>query len=174
MMRWVVPAVLMWLSQASCTHDNVSPQVITSAEIAVKQCVDKLIDLQKESTLVHADHAYVDVFENGYTVGFSHGAVGSFGPRNPRQRSVWVCGVTTSQVVLLVEGAVSNKPVLGTFAVHAYENYEEDVIEVLFLREGDSYRFHDAQLLDEKNLLKHNPDLYKPMEYQQSDVLLTE
>lgn len=172
MMRWVVPAALMWLSQASCTHDNVSPQVIASAEIAVKQCVKKLIDLQKERTLAHADHAYVDVFENGYTVGFSHGAVGSFGPRNPRQRSVWACGVTKNMVVWL--GAPSKNPIVDVPNNNDFENYEEGVIEVLFLREGDSYRFHDAQLLDEKNLLKHNPDLYKPMEYQRSDVLLTE
>lgn len=172
MMRWTALVALVLLTQTSCVRDPISWRVVSAAEKAVRQCVSKLAELQKEDTLTEADHAYVDVFENGFTVGFSHGAVGSFGTRNPQQRSLWACGVTKNTVVWL--GAPSKNPIIDQPVSSDFENYEEDVIEVLFLRDGNSFRYHKAQMLDEKNLLKHNPNLYKKLEDQGSASLLME
>lgn len=173
MMKALIVMVVIW-ALASCAPYQVSDTVISEAKTAIDLCTRTLHKKAGSNSLADVDRVYVDAFQGGIDISFSHGAVGSFGERSRDQRSVWVCGVTFNQVVLLVGGGISSNPLVGTYDSHSYDNYEATVIELLFLRDGDKFKFHQAQIFDEKNLLKHNPDLNRNLINDESGVLLTE
>lgn len=100
-------------------------------------------DLSRE-----VDRIYVDEFKAGYTVSFSHGAVGTFGVRSVDQKSVWGCGVTDGNIVFL--GNLSSPALIDQLDKYSFEDYTQDVKEYLYVREGDGLSFVACKTLTKR------------------------
>jgi len=142
---------------SSCTSlDVADTDAILGAESAIASCINKLEYLAKRPSLEQVDHIYVDVFAGGYTLSFSNGAIGTFGKRSLALKIIWACGVSNNKVVFL--GTFLKDPLIDDMDRYDFENYDEEVTEILFKRVGNEFEYCCSQKFDEKNIDKHNPD----------------
>jgi len=142
---------------SSCANlDVVDSDAILEAESVIASCISKLEHLTKHSSMEQVDRIYVYVFEGGYLLSFSNGAIGTFGKRSLTLKTIWACGVSDNKVVFL--GAFFRDPLIDDMDRYDFENYDEDVTEILFKRVGDEFEYCCSQKFDEKNIDKHNPD----------------
>jgi len=156
-MRNYFLTLLLIIFCSSCASlDVADADAILGAESAIASCINKLEYLAKRPSLEQVDHIYIDVFTGGYTLSFFSGALGSFGKIGLDSRTIWACGVSDNKVVFL--GAPLRDPLIDDMDRYDFENYDEDVIEILFKRVGNEFEYCCSQKFDEKNIYKHNPD----------------
>jgi len=150
-------ALLLMVFCSSCASlDVVDSDAILEAESVIASCINKLEHLAKHSSMEQVDHIYVYVFEEGYLLSFFKEAKGTFGKIGLDSRTIWACGVSDNKVIFL--GAPLRDPLIDDMDRYDFENYDEDVIEILFKRVGNEFEYCCSQKFDEKNIYKHNPD----------------
>ena len=128
------------------------------AEYALLVCQSALEKITPAASLEETDNVYVHKFDTGYTVLFSHGAVGTFGKRN-QQKSIGSCSVANGKIVTAENH--SSPSLSNELKDEKIEDYSQDVKEYLFVREGDDFKFCCMQDFDEKNIEKHNPNFFE-------------
>ena len=102
---------------------------------------------------------YVDVFESGHSVAFTHGAVGTFGKRSLEYNSLWGCGITEGKIVFLSN--FKSVEIIDELRKYPFNDYTQDVKEYLFLKnESGVFEFCCVQNFDENNIDKHNPNFF--------------
>lgn len=148
-------AILLIITCTACSSVGFSSSIFLPAQGAMALCIDEIEGLTKKELSADIDHVYIDVFLGGYTLSFSDGAIGSFGKRSHRTRTVWACAVTQNKVVYL--GAPLRDALIDMMDSYSFENYEEDVEELLFKRGDNGFEYCCSQAFDEKNIEKNNP-----------------
>ena len=157
MMRNIsLPLALVLLMTVSCATNGTADISSSVGEKVVKLCADDVSRLLGEDSLSEADRAYVYVFKNGYDVSFTRGAVGTFGTRSYEYKQVLACGVSGDKVVFL--GAPLKDAIIDNLVDHPYENYDDEVVELLFRKVDGNFKYCCSQKFDEKNIEKNNPD----------------
>lgn len=150
--------VTFWVTGCSSSLPFDASQ--NKAEAIIHQCQTE-IERRTEKKLSHeADRAYVyeSASESYYTMQFSHGAVGTFGPRGADQGTVWSCSVDHGEIKFL--GNLSSPPLIDKeYEVPDY-NQGDNVNEYLYLRFGDGFKFIAVQKFDENNIDKYNPNFF--------------
>lgn len=159
-MKRIMAIFISFLLVTGCSSLSSSNTSKERAEATINQC-QKEIERRTENKLSHdADRAYV--YESGseshYTMQFSHGAIGTFGPRGTDQRTVWSCSIDQGEIKFL--GNLSAPPLIDKeYEVPDY-NQGDNVNEYLYLRFGDGFKFISMQKFDEGNIDKHNPNFF--------------
>lgn len=158
--RWCSPFFLVALL-ASCSNasDAESPELYGLK--ALEFCADKIEQITGKQLNPEIDKAYIEAFPNGYTVGFTHGAVGTFGQISADYKMILACGVSTYQGTKL---AVLREPLeedlYNDTTLPEYEDFSGEVIEILFNRIGEEFKYCCSQAFDPNNIEKHNPGVY--------------
>lgn len=127
------------------------------AENVLLICQSELEKITSAGLFEQVDNIYVHRFDAGYTVLFSHGAVGTFGKRN-QKKSIGSCSVADGKIVTAENH--SSPSISGELRDETIEDYSQDVKEYLFVREGENFKLCCMQDFDEKNIDKHNPDFF--------------
>lgn len=126
---------------------------------ALSFCINEVKKITGKDLSPEINMAYIDVFPDGYTVGFTRGSVGTFGKRSRNYSMILACGVSTRDGMKLAvlrpqgEDLFNDKNNLPP-----YENFKEEVIEIMFRRDGKEFKYCCSQNFDEKNIKKNNPD----------------
>jgi len=129
-----------------------------SAENVLLMCQSELEKITPAELLEQADKVYIHKFDSGYTVLFSHGAVGTFGKRD-QKRSIGSCSITNEKIVIAYNHVSPN--LSNELQYNKIEDYSQHVKEYLFVRQDKKFNFCCMQEFDEKNIDKHNPRLFK-------------
>ncbi|MEX1221543.1 MAG: hypothetical protein WEA82_05470 [Idiomarina sp.] len=147
-----------WL--AGCASFSSSNTLKERAEAIIHQCQTEIERLTGSKLSHGADRAYVYVPASGsyYAMQFTHGAIGTFGPRGDDQGTVWRCSIDEEKIVFL--GDFSSPPLINKEHDERNNEEEDNVKEYLYLRFGDGFRFIAVQKLDFNNIDKHNPKFF--------------
>ncbi len=152
MLRYLLfPVVILC---CSCAVSDIGKSKIDS-EGVIGLCSQKIEQLTGKPLSDDIDNIYVNIFNRGYAVSFMHGALGTFEKIGPDSRTVWACAVVQNKVIHLsapLKDALIDEPGSDSF-----EDYSENVIEVLFKRDNGSFKYCCSQPFDEKNIEKNNP-----------------
>ena len=140
---------------SSCSSFTEAKKPVSNGKKLIETCISALDKKLNE----RANRAYIEEFKKGYTIAFTHGEAGTFGKRDLNYEQLLVCGISNNKVVFL--GKPFGNASIDLLDEYPYENHQEEVIESLYLKEGEGFKYCCSQVLDEKNLLKYNPDIYK-------------
>lgn len=157
-MRYFLLAFFLGLCMScamTVAHSGTDAYRLT-AERVIDACIDRVTEFAGRELLSDVDHVYVEVFSNGHMVSFSMGAVGTFGKRSRDYRQVVACGVSEDQIVFL--GQPLRDAYIDRMSDDSFDNYQEDVTELLFTLENGLLRFCCSQKFDEDNIRRNNPD----------------
>jgi len=136
------------------------------AESALLICQSELKKIISTELFEQVDNVYVHKFSAGYTVLFSHGAVGTFGKRS-QKKSIGSCSLADWKIVTAENH--SSPSISGESIDEVIEDYSQDVKEYLFVREGDDFKFCCMQNFNEANIYKHNPGFFDNPKNQRTE-----
>lgn len=143
----------------SVANKEINAHKINAKEV-IDICIDRITQLTGKESLEDADHIYVDIFPKGYMVAFTKGEVGTFSKRSKNYRQILACGVSENQIVFL--GSPLKDALIDRMRNYPFDDYDEDVMELLFKLKNGTFEFCCSQKFDEKNIKKNNPDYPKP------------
>ena len=158
--RWCSPLFLIVLL-ASCSKASDPESFEFFGLKALEFCSDQIEQITGKHLSPEVDRAYIEVFPNGYTVGFTHGTAGTFGRRSADYKMILACGVSTYQGAKL---AVLRAPLEEDFYndqknLPDYQDFSGEVTEILFNRIGGTFKYCCSQAFDPKNIERHNPSV---------------
>ena len=156
-MRRVSAIISISLVCASCAY-RAPQEMIARSKVAVSMCLKSIENFSHASLPDAIDHIYVDAFDGGYGLAFSHGEAGSFGKTSLDYHSDWSCGVSAGEVRLLISRLVAVKDD-GQFPEASYTQSlnKKTVTSILFLKKKDDLRYCCSQRAALANFEKHNP-----------------
>jgi hypothetical protein len=139
------------------------------AKAAIEECLAEYVRLAAErpGRWTTVDRAYVRVYEGEPGILFTHGEVGTFGPRSPDYYSILGCHVAELDGLRVIYLAETRRaPIIGTerdlSAIYSRTGPAETdgrAVELVLLRTNDGFEFSQAQTYSDDNLYRHNPSL---------------
>lgn len=149
----IILASLFMCALSSCdsvAQDEVNGYSVSVIQKSVALCVQRYEERTGQSLSSDIDRAYVHVSLDRFGIFFTHGEVGSFGPRSRDYEYFFGCGVhvSSSQTDIYYLGKPEEDAIIDR-GMRTIDRgfYGEQVEEAVFMRSGVGFVFKAKQLL---------------------------